>query len=274
MTGLPTTNHTAAGETPTAKALLPDHDCLGFRVNPATIDNYVEAASVAVRHRQPLTVFYHNLHSLYAYFLSADLRRCYDKFKVLVDGMPVIWLLKLCGHDVSRDQRITYVDFIWPLLERARDENWRVYHLGQSNEVQQQALQVIRDRLPGLEIGGHHGYFNLQDDAACREVIDSMNAFGTDLVLVGFGAPKQEIWVDKYRGSIEAGALFTCGACMEYVAGHVRTPPRWMGRAGLEWSYRLFENPRRFAFRYFIEPVILGLILLRNLLISRRSTRP
>lgn len=58
--------------------------------------------------------------------------------------------------------------------------------------------------------------------------------------------------------------VFTCGACMEYVAGAVRTPPRWMGPLGLEWSFRLIENPRRFAFRYLVEPILLGAILLRN----------
>ena len=254
-------------QTETEKRLA-EHQQLGFSVNPGTIPDFVALIHDAVANRRKETIFYHNLHSLYTYFTSEKLRNCYDKYRVLVDGMPVIWLLKLGGHSVTSDQRVTYVDFIWPMLEAARDNDWKVFHLGQSSEVQQQALQVIRQKLPGIQIAGHDGYFDLTENSEeSLAVIDELNTFGSDLVLVGFGAPKQEFWVDQHREKIEANALFTCGACMEYVAGAVKTPPRWLGKLGLEWSYRLIENPRRFAFRYLVEPLILGLILLRNLVL-------
>ena len=95
-------------------------------------------------------------------------------------------------------------------------------------------------------------------------MINTINEFGTDLLLVGFGAPRQEAWISAHRDQLNASAVFTCGACMEYVAGAVKTPPRWMGQLGLEWSFRLFENPKRFAFRYLIEPILLGAILAFN----------
>lgn len=247
--------------------MLAEHAMLGFSTNPGTIEEYVSLIETSITERRKTTVFYHNLHSLYSYFTSEPLRRCYDKYLALVDGMPVIWLLRLGGHDVTREHRVTYVDFIWPMLESARDNQRRVFHVGQNSETQQQALAIIRKRVPGILLEGHDGYFNL--DTECSEsmqVINQINEYGTDLLLVGFGAPKQEYWIDAHRHLIDAPAVFTCGACMEYVAGAVKTPPRWMGRLGLEWSYRLLENPRRFAFRYLIEPLILGGILLRNLI--------
>jgi len=240
---------------------------LGFTVNPGTIKDYLSLIDFAVAQNSKTTVLYHNLHSLYTYFTSARLRACYDKCTVLVDGMPIIGLLRAGKHDVNRDQRVTYVDFIWPILEHAENKQLRVFHLGQSAEVQNIALSAIRARLPKLQISGHDGYFDLsQNSQETVDVINQVNAFKTDILLVGFGAPKQEFWVDAHRDQISAPILFTCGACMEYVAGAVKTPPRWMGRMGLEWSYRLFENPRRFAFRYLIEPLLLGFFLLRNLL--------
>ena len=188
--------------------------------------------------------------------------------------MPIVWLLKLMRFSAERDQRVTYVDFIWPLLEAARDNNWSVYHVGQQSEVQQQALEEIRERLPGISIDGHDGYFDQSAESEdSLRVIAEINKQKTDVLLVGFGAPKQEFWIDAHREKIDAPMVFSCGACMEYVAGHVKTPPRWMGRLGLEWSYRLFENPRRFAFRYLVEPLLLGFYLLRNLL-SERSISP
>ena len=252
------------------KIRLRDHRLLGFRVNPGTIGDFIAMIDEAVTSGTKQTVFYHNLHSLYTYFTSAALRSCYDKVTILVDGMPVIWLLKLMRLNATREQRVTYVDFIWPMLEAADEKGWRVFHVGQAGEVQQKALQTIRERLPGISIEGHDGYFdqspNSEESVA---VIEQINQHGTDLLLVGFGAPKQEFWIDSHRSQIDAATVFSCGACMEYVAGHVKTPPRWLARLGLEWSYRLLENPRRFAFRYLIEPMLLGLYLLRHLLSER-----
>ncbi len=253
---------------------LRDHRLLGFRVNPGTIDDYIALVADTVDNARKETVFYHNLHSLYSYFRSGELRQCYDKATILADGMPIVWLLKLMRFSAERDQRVTYVDFIWPLLEAARDNNWSVYHVGQQSEVQQQALEEIRERLPGISIDGHDGYFDQSAESEdSLRVIAEINKQKTDVLLVGFGAPKQEFWIDAHREKIDAPMVFSCGACMEYVAGHVKTPPRWMGRLGLEWSYRLFENPRRFAFRYLVEPLLLGFYLLRNLL-SERSISP
>ena len=244
---------------------LPRHRLLGFNVNPGSISEYLQLIQSSIRQNHKETVFYHNLHSLYTYFTLEPLRRAYRGTTVLVDGMPVIWLLQLFRRPATREQRVTYVDFIWPMMEQARDNGWKVFHLGQSAEVQQQALEIIRERVPGIEISGHDGYFDLSDESPdSARVISEVNAFGTQLLLVGFGAPKQEYWVATHRESIDAPALFTCGACMEYLAGAVNTPPRWMGKLGLEWSYRLFENPRRFAFRYLVEPILLGLMLARN----------
>jgi len=212
-----------------AENRLKDHDLLGFRVNPGTIGDFVGFIENAIRAGTRETVFYHNLHSLYTYFTSAKLRECYDRenITILADGMPIIWLLKLAGFDADREQRVTYVDFIWPMLEAARDNDRQVFHLGQEKAVQEKALEIIRERVPGIKIAGHDGYFD--QSAGCDEskaVIDEINQHNTDLLLVGFGAPRQEYWLDAHRDQIDAAAVFTCGACMEYVAGAVKTPPR------------------------------------------------
>lgn len=240
-------------------------ELLGFFAHPGTLEQYLNLADSSIENRSPQTVLYHNLHSLYSYFTSRELRDYYAQSTVLVDGMPIIWLMQLFRIPVTRSQRLTYVDFIMPLMERARDRQWKVFHVGQDAAVQQQALDKIRSQVAGIEISGHDGYFD--QSAQCAEslaVIDEINRYGSDIVLVGFGAPRQEAWLHAHRHLIEAPIVFTCGACMEYVAGSVRTPPRWMGRMGLEWSFRLLENPRRFAFRYLVEPLVLVLILLRN----------
>lgn len=244
---------------------LARRDLLGFFAHPGTLEEYIALSKHSIEQSQPTTVLYHNLHSLYSYFTDKTLREHYQNTTILVDGMPVIWLMQLFRIPVSRSHRITYVDFIMPLMEMARDNDWTVFHVGQQSAVQQDALDIVRRKLPGINIVGHDGYFDQSAQSSeSLSVIEQMNAAKSDIVLVGFGAPKQEAWIHAHRKQINASMVFSCGACMEYVAGAVKTPPRWMGRTGLEWSFRLFENPRRFAFRYLVEPVLLGCILLYN----------
>ena len=251
-------------------ALLPRHELLGFAANPGTLEGYLAFLAAHVRAGTACTVLYHNLHSLYSYFTDPALRGDYAGATVLVDGMPVIWLMRACALPVTPAHRLTYVDFILPMMRLARDNDWPVYHVGQDETTQRRALDIIRREVTGIRIDGHSGYFDQRPHSAeSRAVIEAMNRHGSRLVLVGFGAPRQEAWIAAHRDAIEAPAVLACGACMEYVAGKVATPPRWMGRFGLEWAYRLLGDPRRFAFRYGVEPLLLAGLLARNALAAR-----
>lgn len=248
---------------------------LGFFAHPGTLDDYLQLTAESIQADERETVLYHNLHSLYSYFTTPDLYNDYQNTTILVDGMPLIWLMQMFRFPVTRSHRLTYVDFIMPLMQQAADNGWRVYHIGQSKSVQQQALDNIRRQCQDICIDGHDGYFDLTPHSSdSLAVVDAINKANTNLLLVGFGAPKQEAWLASHRHLINAQIVFTCGACMEYVAGHVKTPPRWMGRLGLEWSFRLMENPRRFAFRYLVEPIVLGAILLKNALTRSPNDQP
>jgi len=224
---------------------LKRHTLLGFFAHPGTLEDYLEFTEQSIASKRCDTVLYHNLHSLYSYFTSDPLKEYYSGCTVLVDGMPLIWLMQLLRIPVNRDHRLTYVDFIMPLMKKAAANRWPVFHLGQSKDVQDLALNKIRAEFPDITLDGHDGYFDMSANSQdSLRIIDLINEAGTQLLLVGFGAPKQEQWVAAHRHLINAPIVFTCGACMEYVAGHVKTPPRWMGRMGLEWAFRLAENPR------------------------------
>lgn len=254
-------------------AALPPADLLGFRVHPGTIGEYLDFTGAAIAERRRVSLFDHNLHSLYLYFRDPELRRLYEDAIVMVDGMPIIGMLRLAGYPAERRHRITWVDYIWPLLTRAQERGWRVFYLGSPRETFDRGLEMIRTRLPGLVIDGHHGYFDASPGSADNaRIVRAINEFKADLCLVGMGTPRQQQWIAAHRGVVEAPVMVFCGACMEFVAGTVRTPPRWSGRLGLEWSYRLLTDPRRFASRYLVEPWILAGLMLSNWL--RTRTRP
>ena len=101
----------------------------------------------------------------------------------------------------------------------------------------------------------HHGFFDTDiNSAENKVVVEQIRAFKPNILIIGMGMPRQEKWIYENSAILNADVIMTSGAVMEYVAGTVKTPPRWMGRNGLEWLYRLTEHPERFWFRYMVEP--------------------
>ncbi len=246
---------------------LRSYDVAGLKLTPATLGNLVDAVDEAVRERRQCVVASQNVHGILVHARDADVRALHARPETIVhiDGMPLVLLCCCAGIDAGRAHRVTWVDFIGPLLERAERRGWRVFYIGSSPEVFVQALEVVRGRYPNLAIRGHHGYFDdTPDTAEERTIAAAIAAFEPHVVLVGMGMGRQERWVEHHLQALAPASVLTSGACFEYLAGAVRTPPRWMGHYGLEWLFRFGENPQRFAFRYLIEPWIVAGLLLRR----------
>jgi N-acetylglucosaminyldiphosphoundecaprenol N-acetyl-beta-D-mannosaminyltransferase len=230
---------------------------LGVEVQPLTMDEIHRALKKAFEQGKQVVVAHHNLHSIYLYHTDAEMRAFYKQVEIAhIDGMPLVFWARLMGYKVDRSHRVTYVDWIRPLLREARDNGWRVFYLGGKPGVAHRAAEILKGEIPGLELETHHGYFDMEGEDNER-VLEVINAFGPHVLLVGMGMPRQEKWVLRNRARLKANAILTAGACFDYVAGAIPTPPRWMGQLGLEWLYRLVSEPRRLWRRYLVEPVYL-----------------
>jgi N-acetylglucosaminyldiphosphoundecaprenol N-acetyl-beta-D-mannosaminyltransferase len=241
---------------------FPSHDVFGAKITPMTGADLLGLLESNIAARQQCVVASQNMHGLRVRLAAASMRRLHDLARtyVHIDGMPLVALCRLRGVRASRVHRVTLVDFIWPLLTLAERHSWRVYYLGGGQDMLTAGSALIKARLPQLELRTHHGY--IDDASATAAVAQEIAEFAPDLVLVGMGMGRQERWILQHLETIAPASVMTVGACMEYLAGAVGTPPRWMGRAGLEWLYRLAENPSRFWQRYLVEPwVVLGHIL-------------
>lgn len=153
-----------------------------------------------------------------------------------------------------------------PLMEEAANKSWRIFYLGSKPGVAEQGAVILRRKFPGLKIACSHGYFDTSEESEENlTVIKAINDYKPHVLMVGMGMPRQEHWISQNLERIQPNAILTSGACLDYVAGAIPTPPRWMGRMGLEWLYRLLTEPTRLWRRYLLEPWFLGTLFLREI---------
>jgi len=175
---------------------------------------------------------------------------------VTPDGEGIVWASRVAGCPVP--ERVTGIDLMTRLLERASAEGWRVYLLGAAPGVAGEAAEKIRQAYPGLKVAGtHHGYF--RDDEAA-EVVEKIRMAAPDLVFVAMGAPRQERWIDSHLAGTGAAAALGVGGSFDVLAGRVRRAPAWVRRLRLEWLYRLLREPSRWR-RQLVLPMFAWMVI-------------
>jgi N-acetylglucosaminyldiphosphoundecaprenol N-acetyl-beta-D-mannosaminyltransferase len=245
----------------------------GVEITPLARGELQGVIARAVGQGQRWIIANHNLHSVYLFQRDPKFREFYAQAKLAhIDGMSLVFLARLLGHPISRDQRVTFVDLVRPFMAQAERSGWRVFFLGSRPGVGEKAAAILKSEYPGLDIKAHHGYFdNRPESAENDEVISLINSFSPNVMIVGMGMPRQEHWILDNIYRLKTNAVLSGGACMDYVAGEVPTPPRWMGRVGLEWLYRLLSEPRRLWKRYLIEPLFICLLLIKQLYAEKNT---
>jgi len=178
-----------------------------------------------------------------------ELRAAYaDASLVLADGAPVVVASKLLRRRVP--ERVAGSDLAPALFEAGAP--LRVFLLGAAPGVGVKAAVHIEQRWPHVEVVGVHspplGFEH--DEELNRGIIERVNLLAPDILIVGLGAPKQELWVHRHKDQLKAKAALCIGATIDFFAGHRRRAPVWMQRTGLEWLHRLCSEPRRLARRY------------------------
>ncbi|MCF8003311.1 MAG: WecB/TagA/CpsF family glycosyltransferase [Chromatiaceae bacterium] len=186
---------------------------------------------------------------------------------VTADGMPVVWLARLLGTPLCG--RVTGADLVPALAAALVQSGQSLYLLGGRGEVGQQAADKLVAEHPGLRIAGVYSPFvqtegeamllSDQDDA---EIVERINAVEPDVLLIGFGNPKQEIWFHRNRHRLKAGVSIGIGGTFEFIVGRVVRAPHWMQRSGLEWVWRISQDPKRLWKRYAVGLAKLGVMSL------------
>lgn len=246
---------------------IPSYNLLGVRINPLAIRELNALISEMVNSDKHCIIANQNLHSIYIYHHDLKMQTFSTRAQYMhVDGMPIILLGKLLGYPLRQKHRVTYVDWIDPLMAEATSQGWRLFYLGSKPDVVECGANILREKFPGLQIMTANGYFDATvDSVENHKIIEKINAYQPDVLMVGMGMPRQEHWILDNLECLNANVILTCGACMDYIAGAIPTPPRWMGRVGLEWLYRLCSEPKRLWQRYLIEPWFIAKLFLQEI---------
>jgi N-acetylglucosaminyldiphosphoundecaprenol N-acetyl-beta-D-mannosaminyltransferase len=212
----------------------------------------VNAAKIVNMRRQPI---------LYESVSSSDL--------VLADGMAVVWASRVLRRPLP--ERVAGIDLFERLLELADRQKLAVYFLGASQDVLDQVLREVQVRYPNVRISGsRNGYFS---DEQSEQVAHQINRARPDMLFLGMTSPKKEIFMANWGPRMDVTVVHGVGGSFDVMAGKVKRAPLLWQRLGIEWLYRVMQEPRRMWKRYLVTNSIFTWMLLSEFL-RRPFVRP
>jgi N-acetylglucosaminyldiphosphoundecaprenol N-acetyl-beta-D-mannosaminyltransferase len=238
--------------TPITKSTAERHNgrshLLGFDVDKMTLTECVGRLDKAIVADLPVHVVLVNAakivrarsdHELAHIIRTADM--------VGADGMPIVWASRLLSQ--SLPGRVNGTDLMYRLLELADQKRYRIFFLGSTSDLIVKAVDQVRILYPGVQVAGfRNGYFASAEEE--RAVVRKIAEANADILLVGISTPIKEKWVRRYIHELNVSVVHGVGGSFDILAGFVRRAPIWMQSIGLEWLYRLLQEPRRLWRRY------------------------
>ena len=193
-----------------------------------------------------------------------ELRRIlFDAHLVLCDGMPLVWASRFLGNPLP--ERVTGSGMVPKLLAQAESRKWRVFLLGGAEASLEKASRNVLAKHPDLRlVGAYSPPFKPILEMDHEDILDRIRKAKPDLLLVAFGCPKQEKWINMHYANSGVPVSIGVGATIDFLAGTFRRAPVWMQKTGLEWVFRIIQEPRRLAGRYGNDLWVFGHAIIRQ----------
>jgi N-acetylglucosaminyldiphosphoundecaprenol N-acetyl-beta-D-mannosaminyltransferase len=246
---------------------------LGILIDAVDYQNAVERVVQAARERRPMAVSALAVHGLMTGVLDSEHKYRLNHFDLLVpDGQPVRWALNLLHGTQLRD-RVYGPNLVLAVCASAQEEGLGVFFYGSTRKVLSELRTNLESRFPAFRITGFEpSKFRRLSPEEKNDLAARIRSSGADLVFVGLGCPRQEIWAYEFREALSI-PLLAVGAAFPFLAGEVPQAPKWMQDHGFEWLFRLLAEPRRLWRRYlFLNPVYVLLVTLQALGLFRFRT--
>ncbi len=245
-----------------AKNLTDKINILGFGINKINIDEILERIRQFKKGGGYHYILASNVHTVMMSQRNDYYRRISNEADIcLPDGMPLVWAAKLLKK--RKIGRICGRDLIRSLCQERLGRGYSHFFFGGRETVLNTLIMKLRTDYPDLNIAGYCSPpFRLPTADEDARIIQTINDSGADIVWVGLGAPKQELWIAEHLGKIKSPVMAAVGAAFDFISGNISESPLWMQKTGLEWLYRFSIEPRRLWRRYlFNNPKFIYLLL-------------
>jgi N-acetylglucosaminyldiphosphoundecaprenol N-acetyl-beta-D-mannosaminyltransferase len=241
-------------------------DFLGTKLDAITLNEAVEAVDGAIACRRPMINASLNAAKVVRLQRDSILREAIAACDLITaDGVPIVWAGRLLGLRVP--ERVNGTDLMETLLARAEERGYSVFFLGARPDVLEDACAEVARRHPSLSIAGaRHGYFVPSEE---KDVVADVAAAAPDILFVALETPQKELFPTPHREALGVPFAMGVGGSLDVLAGRRRRAPLWAQRAGLEWLFRLGQEPRRLFRRYLIGNSLFLALLGRELARTR-----
>ncbi|WP_237690578.1 WecB/TagA/CpsF family glycosyltransferase [Paenibacillus caui] len=222
---------------------IPSVNLFGIRVSKWNMEETVAYLTEAAESDRPHQVITANPIMVMAALEDPAYMEIMQKAELVVpDGAGVVWASGKAGNPVK--ERVAGFDLLHQLMKTGEKRSWKVYLLGASPEVIQEAANRLQMQYPGVKIvGSRDGYFGPDQDL---EVVEAIKAAAPHILFVARGADTQEPWIAKYKQQLGVPVIMGVGGSFDVISGRSKRAPKFMQRLRLEWFYRLLKEPTRF----------------------------
>ena len=239
---------------------------LGVPIDILSLNETVDLADESMSHRKRCQHVALNVAKFIKMRRQPELWRDVVESDIVgIDGMGILWGSRVLG--LKAHERVAGIDLFKEILGLCDRKRFRPFFLGATDSVLQKMISNLRVRHPHLQIAGwHNGYFGREEDP---HIVESIRRSGADCLFLGLPTPRKERLLARYKDEFGVPFIMGVGGSFDVLAGAVSRAPLWMQNAGLEWAYRLYQEPRRMFWRYVSTNISFAALITKEL-VSRK----
>ncbi len=245
---------------------------LGVAINAITMPQAITQISRWIENRTQVYVSVCTVHTVMECQRGEQVRQAINNANLATpDGMPLVWLGRWrTPYEVDR---VYGPDLMLALCEYLSDRGCTHYFYGGAAGTPELLAKTLQQRFPELRVVGTYSPpFRPLTSAEDQQIIQQINDIAPDVVWVGLGTPKQDLWMATHRDALTAPVLIGVGAAFDFHTGRISQAPSWMQRRGLEWLFRLWQEPKRLWYRYLVYNPLFVLLIIAQILGLKRYT--
>lgn len=248
---------------------IPFTNILGIRIHLIDLNASLPLIERFIQSRRPHQIVVVNAAKIVKAQFDRSLKNIINNADLVgADGVPVIWVSKIFRPEIPG--RLNGTDLMEKLVALSAQKGYSIYFFGAADEVVKEVVSSYSQRYPSLKIAGYrNGYFSVGQEI---EIVKKIRRSHADILLIGFGTPKKEMFINKYKDEMNVPVIHGVGGSFDVAAGKTKRAPIWMQKNGLEWFFRILQEPGRMLKRYFVTNSLFIIFVLLRLLRIKKFT--